>query len=231
METYSGQSPIRLWAEDDRPREKLLNLGKQTLSDSELLALLLGSGNKKHSAIDLARIILDAYSNDLNLLASAGVKDLMRFPGIGEAKAVVMAAAFELGARRKRSGKLSPRISTSGEAFERMHPLLGDLPHEEFWVLFLSRSNSVISQKQISKGGLSGTVVDPKVVFKMALDERASGMILVHNHPSGSLKPSQADLDLTKKLSLGGKQLEIGVLDHLIVTQAGYLSFADEGLL
>jgi DNA repair protein RadC len=229
MEAYPRKNTIKFWAEEDRPREKLLLKGRQHLSDSELIAILLGSGTKRKSALELAREILDAYEGDINRLARAGIKDLMRFPGIGEAKAVGISAAIELGTRRKPMAESMARISTSQDAYLRLGPILGDLGHEEFWVIFLNQANKVLKEKQISKGGLTGTVADPRMIFKLALDEGACSIILAHNHPSHSLKASQADLDITRKLSDAGKALDIRVIDHLIITQSGYVSFADEG--
>ncbi len=229
METYPKNSAIKYWAEDDRPREKLLHKGRQHLSDSELIAILLGSGTRKLSALALARDLLDAYTGDLNLLARASIKELMRFPGIGSAKAVIISAAIELSARRKQINDPGEPVRGSREIFVRLHPRIGDLTHEEFWVVFLNQANRIICEKQISKGGITGTVADPRLIFKLALEEGACGLILAHNHPSHSLKPSQADLDLTRKLADAAKNLDMRVLDHLIITQQAYVSFADEG--
>lgn len=229
MEPYPKNSAIKNWAEDDRPREKLLNKGRQHLSDSELIAILLGSGTRKHSALALARELLEAYTGDLNQLARASIKELMRFPGIGSAKAVIISAAIELSARRKQFVDTSEPIRGSRDIFERLQPRIGDLTHEEFWVVYLNQANRIICERQISKGGISGTIADPRLIFKIALEEGASGLILAHNHPSLSLKPSQADLDLTRKLAEAAKNLDMRVLDHLIITQLAYASFADEG--
>lgn len=229
---YSTSRRILSWAEEDRPREKLLLKGKGALSDAELIAILIGSGTRELSAVDLSKIILQKASNNLNELAKISLKDLMKIKGIGEAKAISIAAALELGRRRKDSEVVRrPKITSSKDAYEQIRSYLMDLPHEEFWILLLTRSNEVIRPVQISQGGISGTVADPKIIFKSALEHLASSMILVHNHPSGNLKPSEADKELTRRLVTSGKLLDIPVLDHLIVSELGYLSFADEGML
>lgn len=229
---YSTSRRILSWAEEDRPREKLLLKGKGALSDAELIAILIGSGTRELSAVDLSKIILQKASNNLNELAKLSLKDLMKIKGIGEAKAISIAAALELGRRRKDSEVVRrPKITSSKDAYEQIRSYLMDLPHEEFWILLLTRSNEVIRPVQISQGGISGTVADPKIIFKSALEHLASSMILVHNHPSGNLKPSEADKELTRRLVTSGKLLDIPILDHLIVSELGYLSFADEGLL
>lgn len=231
MESYKPLKGIRSWAEDDRPREKLLLKGKSTLSDAELIAILIGSGNTEETAVDLSKRILQSLNNNLSELGKLSVKDLMQFKGIGEAKAISIIAALELGRRRKDSEpEKRVKITDSRSAFEVIYPNLGDLNHEEFWVIFLNRANAVIGKQNISKGGVSGTVVDPKVVFKMAVQFPASGIILAHNHPSGNLKPSQADHQLTRKLKEAGKALDIPVLDHLIIGERDYFSFVDEGV-
>jgi DNA repair protein RadC len=229
METHL---PIKSWAEEDRPREKLLSKGKHSLTDAELIAILIGSGNAKETAVDLARRIMAEYANDLNQVGRLNVKELQKFKGIGEAKALSIVAALELGKRRKKQKEPnSEKISCSKEAVDLMQPIIGDLLHEEFWTIFLNRANIIIGKKQISIGGMSGTVADPKMIFKEALDQKALSIILCHNHPSGNNQPSAADLKLTKNISEAGKVLEINVLDHIIVTQHGFFSFADEGLL
>lgn len=229
---YSTSRRILSWAEEDRPREKLLLKGKGALSDAELIAILIGSGTRELSAVDLSKIILQKASNNLNELAKLSLKDLMKIKGIGEAKAISIAAALELGRRRKDSEVVRrPKITSSKDAYEQIRSYLMDLPHEEFWVLLLTRSNEVIRPVQISQGGISGTVADPKIIFKSALEHLASSMILAHNHPSGNLKPSEADKELTRRLVSSGKLLDIPILDHLIISEFGYLSFADEGLL
>jgi DNA repair protein RadC len=223
---------ILSWAEEDRPREKLLLKGKSALSDAELIAILIGSGTRSLSAVDVAKQILSEASNNLNDLAKFSVKDLKSIKGIGEAKAISIVSALELGRRRKEQEfREKVRITCSNDIYQLMKGELMDLPKEEFWVILLNRANRLIRKEQISSGGISGTVADPKIIFKAALDHRASSVILVHNHPSGNLKPSQADINLTKKMKEAGKLLEIPVLDHLIFGDEGYLSFADEGLL
>lgn len=223
---------ITNWAEEDRPREKLLLKGRAALSDAELIGILIGSGTVSLSAVDLAKLILKEVNNDLNQLASLSVTDLKKFRGIGEAKAIAIVSALELGRRRKDSDTPKKMIITRSEdVYSLMKPHLLDLPHEEFWVVLLNRANMVVKKVTISSGGISGTVADPRKIFKHAIEHLASGIILVHNHPSGNLKPSEADFQLTKKIKEGGKCLDIPVLDHLIFTNNGYYSFADEGKL
>ncbi|MEN7550904.1 DNA repair protein RadC [Rapidithrix thailandica] len=222
---------IKSWAEEDRPREKLMLKGKSTLSEAELIGILLGSGTQRLSAVDVAKLLLNQADNSLNRLARFGIKDYKKIKGIGEAKAITIISALELGNRRKSEAKEDlQQITCSEDVYELMKPHLLDLPHEEFWVILLNRANYVIKKESVSKGGVSGTVADPKVIFKKAVDEMSSNIILVHNHPSGRLKPSQADIQLTHKMREGGKILDIPVLDHLIFSNHGYFSFADEGL-
>lgn len=222
---------IKYWAEDDKPREKLLSKGRKALSNAELIAILIGSGYKDKSAVDVAKEILKSVDNNFNQLSKLALTDLMKVKGIGEAKAVTIIAAIEIGARRvSETVDKKLKITSSKPVFDYFNHL-SDLSTEEFWVLLLSRSNEVIGSEQISSGGVSGTVVDPKVVFKKALDKFASGIILVHNHPSGNLKPSGADLKITEKIKEAGNLLEINVLDHIIVANRNYFSFADEGIL
>jgi len=223
---------IKDWAIEDRPREKLALKGKATLSDAELIAILLGTGTSKLSAVDLGKNILQTVNNDLNELARLSVKDLMKIKGIGEAKAITIISALELGRRRKDlQVEERPRVMGSADAYEILKADLLDIPHEAFWILLLNRANRVIKKHQVSQGGVAGTVADPKIIFKVAVEELASGIILAHNHPSGNLAASQADIDLTKKLKESGKLLDIQVLDHIIVGDKSYFSFADEGLL
>ncbi|MFK7806937.1 MAG: DNA repair protein RadC [Saprospiraceae bacterium] len=223
-------SGIKSWAEEDRPREKLLLKGRDALSNAELLAILIGSGSREETALGLGQRILQSVENDLQQLGRRNIKDLMEFKGIGEAKAINIAAAMELGRRRQLTAiKERPTIRSSKDAYNVIAHTIVDLPHEEFWVLLLNRANQVIAKEQISKGGVAGTVVDGKIIFKVAIQELASSIILCHNHPSGNLKPSQADIDITKKLRKAGTALDISVLDHLIVSDKGYYSFADEG--
>ncbi len=223
---------ILKWAKEDRPREKLEIKGKSALSDAELIAILIGSGSKEYTAVDLSKHILSTVDNDLNALAKLGIKELVRFKGIGKAKAIAIVSALELGRRRKFTLRESrPQIQSSQDVYQLMTADLMDQPTEQFWVVTLNRSNRVLNKKAVSLGGVSGTLVDPKVIFKIALEELASGIILIHNHPSGNLKPSRADKKLTEKLVSAGKLLEIPVLDHLIYGDDGYFSFADESLL
>lgn len=227
---YSVSHKILSWAEEDRPREKLLLKGKGVLTDAELIAILIGSGTRTLSAVDLAKVILQKAGNNLNELARMTIKDLTKIKGIGEAKAISIVAALELGRRRKDTEEIKkPKITCSKDVYQQISPFLLDLPHEEFWILLLTRANEVIKPVQISQGGVAGTIADSKIIFKFAIEHLASSIILIHNHPSGSLTPSQADIDLTKKMKDAGKLLEIPVLDHLIFTNTTYYSFADEG--
>lgn len=223
---------IKNWNEDDRPREKLLLKGRIALSDAELIAILIGSGSRNESAVSLSQRILASANNNLNELGRLTIPELMEFKGIGEAKAITITAAMELGRRRRAEEALErKKITSSGSVFEFMQPIIGELPHEEFWILYLNNSNKIIKSVQLSKGGITGTVVDVRLAFKEALQLGAVGIILVHNHPSGTLKPSQADIQLTKKLKTAGESLDIKVLDHLIITEKAYFSFADENML
>ncbi len=227
-----GALSIKSWAEEDRPREKLLVQGRTALTDAELVAILIGSGTVKLSAVDVAKRILLGVGHDLNALARESVKQLCRHPGIGEAKAIAVVAALELG-RRRREAETAPRttITCSRDIYQLIRPHLMDLPHEEFWVILLNRANVVMRKTAISRGGVAGTVADPKMIFKEALEQLASGIILVHNHPSGNRNPSAADIQLTKKLKEAGGFLDLPILDHLIFADQGYYSFADEGML
>lgn len=223
--------PIKQWAEDDKPREKLMLKGKQVLSDAELLAILIGSGSRNESAVDLSKRIIASVSN-LKALGRLTLKQLTEFKGIGEAKGITILAAMELGRRRGSEEEVElKKITSSKSAFDIMHPIIGDLMHEEFWVLYLNNSNKVIYKSQLSKGGITGTVVDIRIVFKTAFEQNATSIILCHNHPSGTLVASDADKQITKKLKEAGKMLEINILDHLIVANSTYMSFADEGIL
>lgn len=225
--------PIRQWSQEDRPREKLLLKGKNALSDAELIAILLGSGSRGESAVDLARKILQSADNKLHELGKMEIKQLSAFKGIGEAKALTLMAALELG-RRRRAEPTPDRltITTSRDAYAYAAPWMQDLPHEEFHIILLNRANQIIGRRQISSGGVSGTVVDVKLIFKEALQALASGIIALHNHPSGNLKPSDADIKLTQKIHEGARLLDIRLLDHLIISgDKGYYSFADEAML
>ena len=223
---------IKNWAVDDKPREKLVTKGSSVLSDAELVAILIGSGNRNESAVELSKRILASVDYNLNELGKLSVNQLMRFKGIGEAKAVSIAAAIEVGRRRRGQefGKIA-KVSGSRDVFEMLYPLIGELGHEEFWIVYLNNSNKVIFKSQLSKGGITGTLVDVRLVMKKALELGAVGLVLAHNHPSGSLRPSKSDKNVTQKLKVAAEALDIKILDHLIVTQNDYLSFADEGIL
>ncbi|MEY3398299.1 MAG: repair protein RadC [Bacteroidota bacterium] len=223
---------IRNWAPDDRPREKLIKQGASALSDAELISILLGTGTRNSTAVDIARAVLNAAQNDLVALGKLDIHSLRRIKGMGVAKSLNLLAALELGRRRRSSEATdSPVISRSANAFEHFLPRLGDLHHEEFWVMMLSRRNKVIGISRVSEGGISYTAVDPKKVFGIALENKSAAIIVAHNHPSGSTLPSEEDMRLTRKLVMAGKNLELPVIDHLIITQSGYFSFADEGKL
>ena len=223
--------PITNWSEDDKPREKLMLKGKSALSDAELIAILIGSGSRNESAVDLSKRILGSVNNNLNALGKQSLSQLMQFKGIGEAKAIAIVAALELGRRRRAEEAVELlKITSSKIIFELMQPIIGELAHEEFWVIYLNNSNKVISKTQLSKGGITGTVVDVRLVFKAALEMSATSLVLCHNHPSGSLKPSDADIQITQKLKRAGESLEIAILDHVIVTETSYFSFVDEGI-
>ncbi len=232
LEEYKNRLTIKTWAEDDRPREKFISKGKSALSSAELIAILVSSGSREESAVDLAKRILSSVNNDLNALAKLSVKELCQFKGMGEAKAVSILAALELGARRQQSQALSKdQITDSRSLYEILKPRIADLLHEEFWVIYLNRANKILTIEPISKGGVTGTVADVKIIFKKAIELLASSLILAHNHPSGNLKPSKADIDLTKKMKETGNIMEMDVLDHIIVAESGYFSFSDEGMM
>jgi DNA repair protein RadC len=229
---YSNKISIKAWAEEDRPREKLSGQGRRALTDAELIAILIGSGSRDESAVELSKRILHHYDNDLNKLGKAGISELSQFKGIGEAKAISIIAALEIGRRRGDTEiKVLDEVKSSRDGYNIMRRHLMDLNHEEFWIMLIGRSSKVLAKELVSKGGLSGTVADPKIIFHMALQHQASAIIMVHNHPSGNLKPSREDLVLTKKIADAGRMLDINVLDHLIITDSGYFSFGDEGLL
>ncbi|MFW5889816.1 MAG: RadC family protein [Marinilabiliaceae bacterium] len=232
MESYQKLG-IRQLAVEDRPREKLLNKGISSLSDAELLAILIGSGSRKESAVDLARKILADVQHNLHELGKATIESLQkRYHGVGEAKAISIVAAMELGRRRQTTAPAErPQVCKSEDVFSIMQPVLADLPHEEFWVLVLNQANKVINRFNVSKGGISGTVIDVRIIMEKALYQHASSLILCHNHPSGNSQPSKADKDITRKLKEAGKILDIRVLDHVIVAENRYFSFADEGLM
>jgi DNA repair protein RadC len=220
------------WAVEDRPREKLYQKGTSALSDAELLAILIGSGTRKRSAVDLGRELLSLVDNNLNSLGKLSISDLTKIHGIGNARAVTIAAALELGRRRKLAEMPDiPQIKCSKDVFDLLNPLLSDLAHEEFWILFLNRANKVINRMKLSQGGISGTVTDVRLVMKKAIEYLASGIIVCHNHPSGNLNPSESDTRITQKIKEAGNIMDIQLLDHLIVSEKDYYSFADNGLL
>jgi DNA repair protein RadC len=226
------QQGIKYWAEDDRPREKLILKGKTALSDAELLAIIIGSGTKNKSAVELSKEILSSYGNNLSEFSRVQISDLKKFSGIGEAKAINIIAALELG-RRRQGSEAPSKLKVQGAAmvYQHLKPFLGDLNHEEFYLIMLNHANEIIQTKQISKGGMSATIVDGKIIFNMALTFQASAIIVSHNHPSGNLNPSSQDLKLTKSLHEFGKYIDLPLLDHIIFTDNGYFSFAEQGLL
>lgn len=227
-----NRKPIKFWAEDDRPREKLLVKGKNALSDAELLAIVLGSGTKELSAVQVAQAILADADNDLRTLARRSVNDLKKYPGIGEVRALEITAVMELARRNSRTKSIrKPVIRCSEDSYNFLRPFFADLQHEEFYVLFLNRANSILAYEQLSKGGISGTVADGKIIFSKALEHKACAIILAHNHPSEQLRPSESDIKLTKSLVKFGRLIDIQVLDHLIITANNYFSFVDEGIL
>ena len=223
---------IKFLAEDDRPREKFLLKGKNSLSDAELLAIIMGSGNREDSAVELGRKILSSVANNWHNLSLLQIPDLMKFKGIGEAKAISIAVALEIG-RRRASQEVPEKVqlTSSQESYKILLPYLSDLQTEEFWAIFLNQNNRVLGKSKLSSGGINQSVVDVRILFKMALEHLATGLIIAHNHPSGNLKPSSEDVKITKQIAEAGKILNIQLLDHLIITQNSYLSFADENLL
>lgn len=230
--TNKSSTSIKSWAIDDRPREKLLNKGRESLSDSELLAILISTGSKNKSAVELAKEVMQLGKNNLNELGKISLKELMTIKGIGEAKAITVAAALELGRRRQAGNFLNKTfIRSSNELAQYLKTKLKDYSYEIFGVVYLNKSNKINHFEIISKGGMTSTVVDPRILFKKAFEVEATSIVLCHNHPSGSLKPSRQDEELTNKIKEAGKYLDIQVIDHLIVSDEGYFSFADEGLL
>ncbi len=223
---------IKEWAVEDRPREKMLVKGIRSLSEAELIAILIGSGSLDESAVELSRRVMASVNNNLNELGKKTINDLQKFKGIGPAKAITISAAMELGRRRKESEPdEKPKVITSADAAAIFKPLLSDLPHEEFWILLLNRNNIYIEKMMISSGGLAGTVIDVRIILRKALENGACSIILCHNHPSGNLIPSEADKEITKKIKEAGKHMDIPVLDHLIIGNDSYFSFTDEGLI
>jgi len=231
MKNYNSHA-LTTWAVEERPREKVMANGVQYLSDAELLAILLGSGTKNMDAVELARLILKGAGNTLQQLGRQGISELVRIKGVGPAKAVTLLAALELG--RRRAGLQYPEkipVKSSETVFNLFHPLMGDLEYEEFWLLMLNRANRVLGRYKVSQGGLSGTVIDTRIILKKALDNLASSIIVCHNHPSGNKQPSDADVKITEKLKKAAEMLEIKLLDHVIIADKSYFSFADEGLV
>lgn len=223
---------IKEWAVEDRPREKLLSNGSRSLSDAELIAILIGSGNLNETAVELSRRILTSANNNLNELGRKSIDSLKAFKGIGEAKAITIVAAMELGRRRKDAEVFNKnKITGSKDAADFFQPLLADLNHEEFWIMLLDRGNKILDSFMISQGGISGTVIDVRIIMKPAIEKLASAIILCHNHPSGTMQASDADLKITRKINDAAKLMDISVLDHIIIGQNTYLSFADEGIL
>ncbi|MGM0634547.1 MAG: RadC family protein [Bacteroidota bacterium] len=232
MSTSHSYYSIKEWSEADRPREKLVNSGKEHLSNSELLAILIGSGSRNESAVDLCRRILQDNQHKLGKLAQLSVGQLKKYKGIGEAKAISIVAALEIGRRRGGEQALRrPKIGSSEDVFQVMQSLIGELEHEEFWMLMLNNSNKIIAKHKISKGGITGTLVDIRLVFKKVIEVGAVSIVLAHNHPSGTLRPSRPDQQITDKLKKAGEVLDVKILDHLIITTNSYFSFADEGLM
>ncbi|KAA2218463.1 RadC family protein [Maribacter flavus] len=232
MEAKPVSFSIKNWSDDDKPREKLLHKGRSALSDAELIAILIGSGNREESAVELSKRILASVDNNLNELGKLSIQQLMKFKGIGEAKAISISAALEVGRRRRGEGFLKiEKIGSSQDAFEVLQPIMGELQHEEFWILYLNNSNKILHKAQLSKGGITGTLVDVRLLMRQSLELGAVALILAHNHPSGTLKPSQADKEITQKIKNASESLDIRVLDHLIITQKEYFSFADNQLL
>jgi DNA repair protein RadC len=226
----SDNNPITSWADDDKPREKLMLKGKNALSDAELIAILIGSGNRNESAVALSKRILKDTDNNLNALGKLNLNQLMQYNGIGEAKAITILAALELGRRRRLEESLEIKsFLSSKNIFEYLQPILGDLMHEEFWCIYLNQANKPIYKTQISKGGITATMVDIRLIFKYAFENNAVSIVLAHNHPSGRLKPSPQDYEITKKIKEASKTLDFNIIDHLIITQTGYYSFADNG--
>lgn len=223
---------IKFWAEDDRPREKFALKGRSSLSNAELLAIIINTGQQDISALEIAQNILQDVQQDINMLAKKSVADLMKYKGIGNAKAITLATVFEIARRKESTEQLKqPVITKANDVYVLLKPFLADLCHEEFYVVFLSRKNAVIGLEQISKGGLSGTIADGKIIFKRAIETNASSIILAHNHPSGNLNPSEQDKLLTKNLCQFGKFIDLPVLDHLIFTDNGYFSFSEKSLI
>jgi DNA repair protein RadC len=232
LEGDQGKLSIKSWSEEDRPREKLLIKGPKSLSDAELITIFIRTGTRDQNALEIARVILNNAGNDLNALADLSILQLTKIRGVGKAKAITIAAALELGRRRKESSASGKKkLTTSRDAYDYLYPLLADQKQEIFYLILLARNHQPIRYREISRGGVSATVIDPKVVFNYALEELASSIIICHNHPSGNTQPSQQDIDLTRKIRDGARLLEIDLLDHIIFTNSSFYSFADEGLI
>lgn len=231
MSEYSKNRSIKFWAVEDRPREKLLSLGLSSLSDTELVAIIIGSGSRKESAVEVARTILNSINNNIDTLATLSVAQLKRYNGIGTVKAISVVAAFELGRRRRYKVSSKMKITSSRDVADIMHPLISELNREEVWVLYLNRANRVVRKSRVSQGGISGTVIDIRLIIKEALELCSSSIIICHNHPSGALKPSEADIQITNRLKSAGELMDIKLLDHLIVSMNRHYSFADDNML
>ncbi len=232
MSKYNKYIPINKWAEDDRPREKMLHKGKSALSNAELIAILLRTGTNNQTALDLSKKILNNVNNNLIELSKLTVQELCKFEGIAETKAITIIAALEIGKRRRAAEVIiKKKISSSKDVFEIFHDVLSDTQYEEFWLLLLNKANNIIKKVNISMGGFSGTIADPKKIFKLALENSASSIILCHNHPSGNVRPSDSDIKLTKKLKEAGNLMDMAVLDHIIIGEENYYSFADESMI
>lgn len=230
MKEYQNLS-IKNWAVEDRPREKLIQKGIYSLSDTELLAILISTGTKQLSAVDLAKHVLTDANNNLHALGKKTINDLQKINGIGEAKAIKIIAALELGKRRKNADLKHIKVQDSKTASEIFQPILGDLPHEEFWALYLNRANQIIDKVRISTGGTAGTVIDNKIILKLGIEKLANGIILAHNHPSGNTQPSHNDQRITQKIKEASELVDIKILDHIIIGDKNYYSFADNGML
>jgi len=232
MENYDQKLGIKRWAEEDRPREKLLQHGRRHLTDAELIAILIGSGNRNETAVDLSKRILSFYGHNLSNIGKASIQELSKFKGIGQAKAITIIAALELGLRRKETqDEQVLQVTASSDVHNYLYNTFADLNHEEFWILLLNRSNHIIGRHLISKGGQAGTVADPKIIFKIALEHNAANIVLAHNHPSGNLKPSESDNRLTRDLVASGLMLGLYVVDHLIFARNHYFSYKDEDMI
>lgn len=231
MKPYKNLS-IKDWSVEDRPREKLMKSGVQALSNAELIALLIGSGTRETNAVEVARNILASAGNNLHELGRFNTADLLKVKGIGTAKAITLLAALELGSRKNHTGEIDKIIIRNSQtAYEVLYSMIGELGHEEFWIIILNRAHKVIKTEKISQGGLTGTVIDTRLILKHALDKKATSLIIAHNHPSGNRSPSEADISITRKIKSAAEIMDINVLDHIIVAGLNYYSFADEGVM